>query len=100
MIVIIIKRLIIQKVRLTWFLDYKNNHKVNTVWNWKFSNSLKVIGIVIRKGVNGIGVIVWIEIVNIERKEREKKTIIAQQQQPPIEIVFKKRKRTKEPQKQ
>ena len=39
-----------------------------------FSNSLKVIGIVIRKGVNGIDVIVWIEIVDIERKEKEKIT--------------------------
>ena len=63
----------IQKVRLTWFLDYKNNYKVNTVWNWKFSNNLKVIGIVIRRGVNGIDVIVWIEIVSVERKEKKSK---------------------------
>ena len=35
----------------------------------KLVNSLKVKGIVIRKDDNGIGVIVWMEIVDVERKE-------------------------------
>ena len=39
------------------------------IGNKNNSNSLEVIGIVIRKDVNGIGVVVWIEIVNVERKE-------------------------------
>ena len=40
----------------------------------KNSNSLRVIRIMIRGDVNGIGVIVWIEIVSIERDETEKRT--------------------------
>ena len=44
-----------------------------TNWNWKFNNSLKVIGIVKRKDVNGIGVVVWTEIVNVERKEKKRR---------------------------
>ena len=35
---------------------------------------LKVIEIVIRKDVNGIGAIIWVEIVSVERKGKEKKT--------------------------
>ena len=82
---------------MTWFLDHKNNNKINTVWNWKFSNSLKVKGIVIRKDVNGIGVIIWIEKVNVERKRREN-ILTTTQQQSPIEVKFKKElwKRTTE----
>ena len=97
--VIVIIRWMIQKVRLTWFLDYKNNHKVNTVWNWKFSNSLKVIGIVIRKGVNGIDVIVWIKIVNVEGREKEKIVTIIPQQ-PSNWNKIEKRKEQQQPQKQ
>ena len=89
----------IQKVRLNWFLDYKNKHKVNTVWNWKFSNSLKVIGIVIRKDVNENGVIVWIETVNVEEREKEKIVTIIQQQ-PPNWNKIEKRKEQQQPQKQ
>ena len=56
-----------------------------------FSNSLKVIEIVIRKDVNGIGVIVWIEIVNVERREKER-IITITQQQPPIRIKLRKKR--------
>ena len=37
----------------------------------KFSDSVEVIGIVIRKSVNGINVVIWIDIVNIEIEEKE-----------------------------
>ena len=40
----------------------------------------------IRKGVNGIDVVIWIEIVNIEREE----------QQPPIETIVEKEKKEKQ----
>ena len=39
------------------------------------SNSLEVVRIVIRKDVEGKGVVVWIKIVNMERKETEEETI-------------------------
>ena len=55
----------IQKIRSTWFLD-NNKKKKNfliiikqtLIGNKGISNSLKVIGIVIRKCVKGKGVIV------------------------------------------
>ena len=46
-----------------------------------------------RKDVNEIGVIVWIEKVDVERKEIGK-IIITIQQQLPIEMKFKKERKT------
>ena len=55
--------------------DFWNNKKIYVIHTQivigKFSNSLKVIGFVRRKDVNGIGVVVWIEIVKVERKEND-----------------------------
>ena len=45
-----------------------------TNWKWNISNNLKGNGIIIREDVNGIGVVTWIKIINIERKETEKRT--------------------------
>ena len=49
----------------------------------KLVNSLKVKGIVIRKDDNGIGVVVSMEVVNAEGREKEK-IMTTSQQQPPI----------------
>ena len=50
----------------------------------KHNNSVEVIGIVMRKGVKWKGAVNLVEIVNIEEKR--------EQQQPPIEMMFDKRK--------
>ena len=46
------------QINLIFGIIKNNNNKTNTNWNWKFSNSLKVVRIVIRKDVKGIDVVV------------------------------------------